>query len=91
MNITILYRPNTDHQRAVLDFERNFNRQTGRDIDLLSLDTRDGADMARLYDIMQYPAIVARADDGVLQKVWQGEQLPLINEVLFYARENKAV
>lgn len=90
MNVSILYRPNTDHERLVTDFQENFRRQTGRTLDLISLDTKDGAGLARTYDIVQYPAVIARDDMGQLLKVWQGESLPLMNEVMYYSRENLA-
>lgn len=66
----------------VREFER---REPSRKVELVSLDTREGAAMARLYDVTQYPAIVALKDDGQLLQFWQGEQLPLMNEVAVYS------
>lgn len=67
-------------------FVRDFERMhSGGRIELLSLDTRDGAAAASLYDIISYPAILALQDNGQLLKEWQGEQLPLMNEVAYYA------
>lgn len=88
MNVTILYHPNSEHERAVLNFEREFKRRTDKVVDLVSVETRDGADMARLYDIMTYPTVIARRDDGAVLKVWQEEKLPLINEVAYYAQDS---
>ena len=68
----------------ILDFQRDFRMRTGYEIELVSLDDRDGADKARVYDITQYPALVALDDRGSLRKVWQGDKLPLMNEVSFY-------
>lgn len=64
------------------DFER---AHRGAHIDLVSLDTRDGAATASLYDIMQYPAILALQNNGQMVKEWHGEHLPLMNEVAYYA------
>lgn len=86
-NIVVLYRPNTDHEPLIRDFEFNYTHQTGKELELLSLDTVEGAEMARIYDITQYPAIVARAEDGRLLQLWQGESLPLINEVSYFDSE----
>lgn len=86
MKVVILYRPESEHGRQVEEFAREFTRrEPSRRIDLISLDTRDGAAMATLYDITQYPAILAMRDDGQLLQWWQGQQLPLMNELAAYA------
>lgn len=84
MKVVILYRPNSEHDTLVQDFLRDYKRRTNKDLELMSLDTREGAEMARLYDVVDYPAIIAREDDGHLQQMWQGEKLPLIDEVSYY-------
>ena len=84
MKVQFLYRPNSEHERKVLDFQRDFNRRTGHDIELISLDTREGSSIARTYDVTRYPALMVLDDGGGLQKLWQDEHMPLINEVSFY-------
>lgn len=84
MKILALYRPNTDHERTVTDYNRDFERRTGHSLEIVSLDTIEGASMARLYDVTSYPAILAVTDEGVLKQVWQDELLPLMNEVQAY-------
>ena len=86
MKVIVLYHPNSEHERKVTDFERDFKKQTDKVVELLSLETVEGAEMAKLYGVVQYPAVLARADDGTLLKVWQGD-LPLINEASYYAQE----
>jgi 3-deoxy-D-manno-octulosonic acid (KDO) 8-phosphate synthase len=51
----------------------------------MSIDTREGSATATLYDVVQYPAILVLQTDGYVQKIWQGEQLPLMDEVASYA------
>lgn len=86
MQVTALYHPESDHARTVEIFARDYQHTTpGRKVELVSLDTVEGAELARVYDIVQYPAILVTAKDGQLLKVWQGEQLPLMNEVASYA------
>lgn len=84
MKLTVLYRPQSEFARIVEEFVRDFERTRHQSVKLVSLDTREGADMARLYDVVQYPAIMATQDDGRLLKVWQGETLPLMDEVAGY-------
>ena len=86
MKVVVLYRPNSEHSRRVEEFAHDLTKTHGESkIELMSLDTRDGVSTASLYDIVQYPAILALANDGRLLKNWQGEALPLMNEVAYYA------
>ncbi len=84
MKVVALYRPKSEFSRTVEEYANDFYRVKGYELELVSLDTFEGADMARLYDIVQYPAILVVAGDGTLQRVWQGEQLPLMDEVAGY-------
>ena len=81
MKVLILYRPNSEHDTAVQDYLREYHARTGRDIELMSLDTKEGASLARLYDAVDYPVILALQDDGQLAHMWQGDTMPLIDEV----------
>lgn len=65
------------------DFQHQF--EAGRKLELVSLNTRDGAATASLYDVMSYPAILALNNDGSVLNLWQGVPLPLMNEVAGYA------
>ena len=87
VKILILYRPNSDHASETESFVRDFQRQheAGRKIELISLNTRDGAATASIYDVWSYPAIIAVADDGAVLNLWQGLPLPLMDEVAGYA------
>lgn len=87
MNVTVLYRPNSEHERAVLTFERDFKKRTSKTLDMVSLDTPEGAELARTYDITRYPAIIARREDGAVLRTYQGLPLPLINEISYYAQD----
>ena len=86
MRIVVVWRDNTDYAREVIDFLREFKRRTGKDIESLDPDSREGENFARTYDIMQYPTIIAVSNNmGMEQKRWSGKPLPLIDEVNFYA------
>jgi hypothetical protein len=41
---------------------------------------------ASLYDVMSYPAIMVLQNDGYMHKLWQGGEMPLMNELAAYAR-----
>lgn len=84
MKAFILYHPQSESARKVEEYIRDFERRGTQTIERMSLDTKEGSDKARLYDIVQYPALVVVRDDGQLMKMWQGEQLPLMDEVAGY-------
>jgi hypothetical protein len=89
MKVLILYRPNSEHATMVEAYVRDFEHQHdvgAKSIELVSVDTREGAATASLYDIWSFPAILAIDIDGRVLNVWQGEHLPLMDEVAGYVR-----
>src|SRR4051794_33771805 len=81
MRALVLYHPQSDHIGLVETFTHDFIRFKGKLIEKISLETREGADLATLYDITQYPAILITGPDGSLQRAWQGLPLPLMDDV----------
>ena len=87
MKVLILYRPNSEHGRVVEEFIRNFqSRYQDKRLEVLNIDSREGSAMASLYDVVQYPAILVTQEDGNIQRSWEGDNLPPIDEVIAYAR-----
>lgn len=84
MKVAVVYRDESDHARDVRDFLRDYESQTGRQLEVVDPDSPEGAQFCRTYDIVEYPSVVAATDDGVLQNLWRGLPLPLINEVSYY-------
>jgi hypothetical protein len=85
MRVAVLYRSHSEHERQVLEFEREFEHRAGRSLELLDVNTREGSSMASLYDVMKYPSVLAVSNEGVVQHVWDNsDSLPLINEVTYY-------
>ncbi len=82
--VTMIYKPQGENARMVEDYMRDFYRQTGSELATLDPDTREGADVCRLYDIVEYPSVIAKSDDGQLLSSWRGIPLPTINELSFY-------
>ena len=88
MKAVILYHPQSDHSTSVESFARDFSMQTGHKIELISLESREGAATATMYDITQYPAILALDNSGQMLRLWQGPILPLMNEISYYTQEH---
>lgn len=84
MKVCILYHPHSELSRAIEEYAHDFERTRGKKIDLISLETREGSALASLYDIIQYPALLVIREDGQIVKDWQGDLLPLMDEVSGY-------
>jgi hypothetical protein len=88
MRVVILYRPHSDYQGIAEDYARDYHQQhPDKELELVNLDEIDGAEMAKLYDVTRYPAILALREDGSMLKLWQDEHFPLLSEVDYYARQ----
>lgn len=85
MRVLVLYRPNSEHGRSVEEFIREYQarHEVGK-LEVLNVDSREGGATATLYDVMQYPALVVTRDDGSELKRWEGETLPLMDELAYY-------
>lgn len=84
MRAEVLYHPQSDHGGIMEDYAHDFARFKGKQMQLLSVDTKEGWDKAGVYGVTVYPAIIAIAQDGTILKLWQGLPLPLMNEVDSY-------
>ncbi len=84
MPVRVVYRYESDHAREVLDYMRDFQRETGHEIEEIDPDSPDGAHVCRTYDIVEYPTLLATSSDGQLRQMWRGRPLPTISEVSFY-------
>lgn len=85
MKLVVIYRSNSEHGRKTEEFIHEFQRRyPDHKVEVLNIDRRDGDAMAALYDITQYPGVLALRNDGTMNMVWQGERLPLIDEVAGY-------
>ena len=86
MKVVVIYKDNSDHAREVIDYLRDFRIRTGKELETLDPETRDGVDFCRTYDIMLFPTFVALSDEGLMQTMWQGSPLPTISEVSYYVQ-----
>lgn len=85
MKVIVIYRSNSEHGRKTEEFIHDFSRRyPGHPLEALNIDGREGDAAARLYDVTRYPAILVLQNDGTLSMMWQGESLPLIDEVAGY-------
>ena len=55
----------------------------------MSPDSVEGNNFCEVYDIVEYPTIIALSDSGQLQNLWRGLPLPTISEVSFMLIKSK--
>lgn len=92
MKLLILYRPNSEHASEIEAYVRDFQRrfyEAGKKIEMMSMESREGVIKAELYDVLQFPAILALSDDGSVLSSWVGMPLPLMNDVAGYAQAGR--
>jgi hypothetical protein len=85
MRVVVVTKEQTDYARQVSDYIRDFQRQTGRELEKLDPESREGVGFCTAYDILAYPTIIALSDDGQVQNKWTGLPLPTLSEVSYYA------
>ncbi|RYF28499.1 MAG: hypothetical protein EOO17_04740 [Chloroflexi bacterium] len=86
MKVVIVCRQQSETAREVSEYLREFHRRTGQQLPTIDPDTREGADLCRLYDIVEYPTVVATDDNGIMLNMWRGTPLPTMNEVSYYVQ-----
>lgn len=86
MKVVVVYKQESEHARVVLDWLREFHRQTGKTIEEIDPDSRSGTIFCRDYDIVEYPTLIALDDEGQIHNVWRGTMLPTISEASYYVQ-----
>jgi hypothetical protein len=87
MRILVIYRPNSERGSLAESFMADYKRRNPEQtIEAVNADTREGIAIITMYDIVDYPAIIVIDSQGIVQNMWTGESLPLIDEVAGYAR-----
>lgn len=85
MRTVIIYKNPSEHARPVEEFMRELKQQTGKTVEEIDPDSKDGAGFCRAYDIMQYPTVIALDDEGKMLGTWSGLPLPTVSEIAYYA------
>ena len=87
MKTLLFYRPNSEHETMVADYLRDFASRTGKELPTVDVDSREGTELCRLYDIVKYPTIIALDNTGQELQRWDGDMLPQISEVSYYLQD----
>lgn len=86
MRVIIVFKDQTDYTRTVSDYLRDFQVQTGHELETINPESYGGIQFCETYDIVEYPTVIAVSDDGTMQSSWRGLPLPTISEVSYYVQ-----
>jgi hypothetical protein len=85
MKLLVLYQPKSEHARLVEEYLDDFRRLYPKiDIEVLDAESVEGVNICQVYDILEYPALLAVNRDNALQNMWLGKMLPQKQEVVSY-------
>lgn len=84
MRVVCVWRRESDYGRELEEWIRELERRTGKEIESMTPDSREGESFCRAYDIVEYPTIIAVGNDGREMATWRGKTLPLLNEVSYW-------
>ena len=86
MKAVVVYRKNTEYERGVIDFVRDFTHRTGKVIEEIDPDSKMGEIFCEAHGVMEYPTVLGMDDNGKVLAEWKGA-LPRIDEVSYYAED----
>ena len=85
MKVLIFYRPQSEQARAVEEFMHEYKRRyPDSELTIIDTDSISGSKDAEVYDVVQYPTVIATSDEGVTLQRWDNGLMPLMNEVAYY-------
>lgn len=85
MKVTILYKPNSETETRVEEYVRDFQRRTGHNLNLLDAESREGIELAKIHDILAFPAILVTEEDSAFVQAWtEIDKWPTISELSLY-------
>ena len=88
MKVLIFYRVDSEQRRSVDEFVHEFKRRYPElELTLTDVDSPSGSKDAEIYDIVQYPTVIATGNDGATLQRWDAGLMPLMNEVAYFANQ----
>lgn len=84
MRVVCVWRRESDYGRTVEEWLTEFGRRTGEEIEEMNPDSREGVNFCKVYDVVEYPTILALDDNGAVLASWRGQMLPTFDEVSYW-------
>lgn len=83
MRVIAVYKPRSEHARGVETFASELKRIFNHDIELMDAESVEGIQFCSLYDVVQYPTVLALSPEGSPVQSWKGG-VPLLNEITYF-------
>lgn len=88
MKVLILYRQDSETHRVVDEFIHEFQRRYPEaELTLMDADSVEGSQKADVYDVLQYPTVLALSNDGSTLQRWDNGMMPLMSELAYYSNQ----
>lgn len=87
MRVVCVWREGEEYSRSVSEWLEEFRRRTGREIESVDPQTRDGEGLCRTYDVVEYPTILALDERGGVLEMWRGRMLPTFDQVNYWTMQ----
>jgi hypothetical protein len=87
MKLIVLYKPRSEHARSLEEYLTDFHTiYPSVEVEQLDAESVEGINKSIVYDILDFPALIATANDGSVINMWIGQMLPQKQEVIGYLR-----
>ena len=86
MRVVCITKSGRDFSREVDEWLEMFARRTGKEIEMIDPDSPAGGSFMRVYDVVEYPTLLALDDRGAVLAAWRGLPMPRFDEVSYYAK-----
>ncbi len=85
MKLLILYKPISELATSAEAYAREFERETGKSIELMDIESQAGIALAVVHDILRQPVLLVLRDDHSLIESWpERNSWPTISELGAY-------
>ena len=86
MRIVIVVKTHSEYFREAEEWGAEYQRETGREVELIDPETIEGEIFASTRDIMQYPSLLILGGSGEIVRKWSGSPLPQLDQVSYMLR-----
>ena len=80
----MVFKEYSDKAREVFEWIEEFERRSGRKVEKMNPESKDGESFCVAHDIVEYPTVLAIGEDGKVYEQWSGVPMPQIDTMIGY-------
>lgn len=73
MKIRMFIKNDDPKNQRLFDLEKVIKETSDCEVEILDVESREGKEVAEVYDIYAFPGVIATTDDGVVLNSWIGK------------------